>query len=106
MGMRLLERDVPLASLAEIVADARRGDGRLVLVTQDELALVRLRRKNGLTLRPAEVVARDTWRLEVARRSKKRAKAVAAALGGQAQDQRTSRPLSPEPSSAVHGDWA
>lgn len=30
--MRLLERDVPLASLAEYAADARRGDGRLVLV--------------------------------------------------------------------------
>jgi DNA-binding CsgD family transcriptional regulator/tetratricopeptide (TPR) repeat protein len=30
--MRLLERDVPLASLAEYAAEARRGDGRLVLV--------------------------------------------------------------------------
>jgi DNA-binding CsgD family transcriptional regulator/tetratricopeptide (TPR) repeat protein len=30
--MRLLERDVPLASLAEYAAQARQGDGRLVLV--------------------------------------------------------------------------
>jgi DNA-binding CsgD family transcriptional regulator len=30
--MRLLERDVPLASLAEYAAEARRGDARLVLV--------------------------------------------------------------------------
>jgi tetratricopeptide (TPR) repeat protein len=30
--MRLLERDAPLASLAEYAAQARRGDGRLVLV--------------------------------------------------------------------------